>query len=148
MPSTLNRRWLCAKKPLKYNSCQIQQNMIKYKYKESDRMDKKLKRIQVLKIICTVMYTVVTVFLATVFLIIFPDLYGVEHDAEALVAIIMFFVVFPMSVIYLISAALSVWGLSISYRFGQSKSNTYFIIFTFAPIITGVVNFFAFFWLL
>ena len=122
--------------------------MIKYKYKESDRMDKKLKRIQVLKIICTVMYTVVTVFLATVFLIIFPDLYGVEHDAEALVAIIMFFVVFPMSVIYLISAALSVWGLSISYRFGQSKSNTYFIIFTFAPIITGVVNFFAFFWLL
>ena len=111
-------------------------------------MDKELKRIKTLKVISTTLYAIATILLATVFLIIFPDLYGVEHDAEALVAIIMFFCLFPMSVIYLISAALSVWGLSISYRFGQSKSNTYFIIFTFAPIKTGVVNFFAFFWLL
>ena len=122
--------------------------MVQYKYKESDRMDKELKRIQVLKIICTVMYTVVTVFLATVFLIIFPDLYGVEHDAEALVTMIMLFVVFPSSVVYIISAFLSVWGLSTSYKLGQSKNNTYFIVMTFAPIITGVLNFFAFVWLM
>ena len=111
-------------------------------------MDKELKRIQVLKIICTVMYTVVTVFLATVFLIIFPDLYGVEHDAEALVTMIMLFVVFPSSVVYIMSAGLSVWGLSTSYKLAQSKSNTYFIVMTFAPIITGVLNFFAFVWLM
>ena len=111
-------------------------------------MDKDLKRIQVLKIICTVMYTVVTVFLATVFLIIFPDLYGVEHDAEALVTMIMLFVVFPSSVVYIISAFLSVWGLSTSYKLGQSKNNTCFIVMTFAPIITGVLNFFAFVWLM
>ena len=61
---------------------------------------------------------------------------------------IMLFVVFPMSVIYLISAGLSVWGLSISYKLGQSKSNTYFIVMTFAPIITGVLNFFAFVWIM
>lgn len=111
-------------------------------------MDKELKRIKALKVISTALYAIATVLLLTVFLIIFPDLYGVEHDAEALVTMIMLFVVFPMSVIYLISAGLSVWGLSISYKLGQSKSNTYFIVMTFAPIITGVLNFFAFVWIM
>ena len=111
-------------------------------------MEKELKRIKSLKIICTVIYSIITLFLIALFIVLFPELYGVEHDAEALVAMLMFFVLFPSAFFYLICAGLSAFGLSKSYKLGRDKDNKYFISFVFAPVITGVASFVAYMCLL
>ena len=111
-------------------------------------MGKYLKRIKALKITCTTIYSVITIFLISLYIFLFPELYGVEHDAEAFVAMIVFFVLLPSCVMYIICAGLSVFGLSTSYNLGLTKDNKYFIAFVFAPVITGIIAFFMYIHLL
>lgn len=111
-------------------------------------MSKRERSVKTIKIISTIIYVAVTVFLLVVFFISLPDMLNLE-DAWAGVggALLMVFTL-AVSAIYIIPIILSSVGLVIAKRNGITRGRKILALMIILPLVTTVVNFLAYYLIL